>query len=147
MWGHFRKQAEGVLRVDKSGIDDFRVCRGKGEGCGWCLWMHLHCAACSTMDLKIVPHSSMVMENFGEVLEKRGTCSPYVVHLRAQLTKLDELTWSKKNSAMRRGVLTDADGRSLHVMFMAQVAEELQAEVGGMESVSCRCVCVCVCDL
>ena len=98
MWGHFRKQAEGVLRVDKSGIDDFRVCRGKGEGCGWCLWMHLHCAARSTMDLKIVPHSSMVMENFGEVLEKRGTCSPYVVHLRAQLTKLDELTWSKKNS-------------------------------------------------
>ena len=93
--------------------------------------MHVAFAVRSTMDVKIIPHSSMVVEKFSEVLEKRASGSLCVVHLRAQLTQLHELTWSKSNSAMRRGVLTDEDGRSLHVTFMSQIAEDLQVEAGG----------------
>lgn len=101
--------------------------------------MHVAFAVRSTMDVNIIPHSSMVVEKFSEVLEKRESCSLCVAHLRAQLTQLHELTWSKSNSAMRRGVLTDEDGRSLHVTFMSQIAEDLQVEVGGVENLICTC--------
>ena len=82
------------------------------------------------MELKIAPHSSTVMDSFSEVMEQRGTNLQQVVHLKAQLTKINDVAWTKSNSAMRCGVLTDESGRSLHVTFMAQIAEDFQAEVG-----------------
>ena len=94
------------------------------------MFMHVAFVVRSTME---------VMEKFSEVLEKRASGSPCVVHLRAQLTQLRELTWPKSNSAMRRGVLTDEDGRSLHVTFMSQIAEDLQVEAGGVENLICTC--------
>ena len=103
------------------------------------MFMHVAFVVRSTMDVKIIPRSSMVVEKFSEVLEKRASGSPCVVHLRAQLTQLRELTWPKSNSAMRRGVLTDEDGRSLHVTFMSQIAEDLQVEAGGVENLICTC--------
>lgn len=83
------------------------------------------------MELKISPHSSMVHRDFNEVLNLRATCQgQYVTHLAGQVTKLEELSWSKNNTAMRRCVVTDESGRSLQMTTMSQIAEDFQAEVG-----------------
>lgn len=77
-----------------------------------------------------MPRSSMVSGDFSEIVEKRASCTSaqFVTHLEGQVTKLDELGWSKNNTAMRRGVLTDENGRSLRITYMSQIAEEFQAE-------------------
>lgn len=82
-------------------------------------------------ELKIMPRSSMVSGDFNEVVESTSrTSAQFVTHLQGHVTKLDELSWSKNNTAMRCGVLTDENGRSLHVTYMSQIAEEFQAEAG-----------------